>query len=230
MTFLHQIQKLLERTYAPAGVDLEKCLVNGQRYRELSAKAGTVVQELSSQARTFLRVINGNLYLAIYYHPEVISALEEHHPFSELSNENIHALIVFIEEIDHALHGALLFHEHRLEIDSENLFCNLELQAKVDTYLTLKMMVGILKKRKKSKLTQRENVWIQHYLFKKESFDYQNVILKNRYLQSNRLGLRLVKYLDSLQSKKRVELIRRFRTLGFLEKRKYIQSLHSTEK
>ena len=176
VTFLRQIQLLLERTYSPVGINLESCLIGHQRYAELSALAGPMAQELSHEARTFLRVLDGRLHIAIYYHPGVIRALERCHPLQILNKDNIRPLIVFLEELNHAIHASLRFLENQLQIESENLLCDLELQAKVDTYLALKLIATILRKRRP--LTQRQQNWLQNCLFGQESFDYRQSILQ----------------------------------------------------
>ncbi len=224
MTFLRQIQMLLERTYLPIGINLEKCLVGRQRCTELSTLAGSHVQEMSHEGRTFLRITDGRLYLAIYYHPSVISALERYHPLKGLNPENIRPLIVFLEEVNHAIHAALLFLEGRFSEGLETVLCNLELQAKVDTYLALKLIVTVLRKRR-YRLTSKHQNWLRHCLFAQESFAYKNSSLRHCYREANVLGLRLVCYLDNLEAFERVEWIREFRKLGFAEKRAKILAL-----
>src|SRR5689334_24364696 len=59
-------------------------------------------------------------------------------PRAGLSDHNIRSLIVFVEELNHALHAALDFKSGRHQIDSEDFARNLELQAQVDTYLDRK--------------------------------------------------------------------------------------------
>ncbi|MBI4025973.1 MAG: hypothetical protein HY360_13385 [Verrucomicrobia bacterium] len=223
MTFLRRIQLLLEQTYSSTGVNLEECLVNRQRCAELSAMAGPLTLELSPEGRTFLRIVNGRLHLAIYYHPSVIAALEAHPPLSELSDQNIHPLIVFLEELNHAVHAGLLFLENRLQIGSESLLCDLELQAKVDTYLALKLIAGALQKRRRLNLWHRR--WLRRRLFEDESFAYHHGFLSQRYRDANRLGLRLVRHLDALAPAQRVAFIRRFRPLTFSQKRSCIRNL-----
>ncbi len=224
MTFLHQIQLLLERTYAPTGVNLEDCLIGFRRCEELSKLAGSTAYDLGSAGRTFLRIHNGRLFLAIYYHPRVINALETHHPFKELSQDNIQPLIIFLEELNHALHAALLFLEKRLEF-SEELFCDLELQAKVDTYLTLELLVMLLRDRKELSLQQKR--WLRRCLFKEGNLLHTNRVLKCRYDDSIRLGHKVALHLDGLNARKRIHFIRRFRSLTFSEKKAWIQSLIS---
>lgn len=223
MTFLRQIQLLLERTYAPAGINLETCLISRQRYEELSLLAGSHVRELGEEGRTFLRIVEGRLHMAIYFHPSVIAALENHHPLSILNSENIRPLIVFIEELDHGIHAALRFLENELAIDSEETLCDLELQAKVDTYLTLEMIGSTLRSRRR--LTQRQRMWFQECLFKRECLEYENPVLKVRYGEANRLGLKLVRHLDRLDKGARIGFIRDFRPLCFKEKRQRIATL-----
>ncbi len=223
MTLLRQIQNMLERTYAPTGINLEDFLIGRQRCVELTRLAGPMARDLAMDGRTFLRLVNGHLYVAIYYHPWIIQSLEQYPPFTELSTKNIRPLIVFLEELNHAVHAALRFLEHRLQIESESQLCDLELQAKVDTYLSLKLIGTALRKRRR--LTKRHERWLQNCLFKSQSFQYQHSVLRYRYRETNRLGLRLARHLDQLKPARRIAFIRRFRPLSFEQKRACIQSL-----
>jgi len=222
MTFLRQVQNLLERTYEGTGINLEDCLVGRQRCLELSRLAGPAAVELSLDGRTFLRMVRGRLYLAIYYHPWVIRELERHPPFMELSSRNIEALIVFLEEVNHAVHAALRFLENRLDTASENAMRDLELQARVDTYLSLELIGSALRRR--HRLTRRQRGWLRRCLFEGESFHYQSPVLQHRYREANRLGLRVACHLDRLTSRRRIDFIRRFRSLGYDEKRRCIEN------
>ena len=64
-TLFSQIQRLFERTYAQVGINLEDCLIDRHRCRQLSILAGRSARELSSLARTFLRTANNQLYVGI---------------------------------------------------------------------------------------------------------------------------------------------------------------------
>ena len=108
-TLFSQIQRLFERTYAQVGINLEDCLINRERSAQLSKLAGASARELSELARTFLRRTRDNLYVGIYYSRWLIEQLERHDPRAGLGDHNIRSLIVFVEELNHALHAALQF-------------------------------------------------------------------------------------------------------------------------
>src|SRR5437660_3872572 len=96
----------------------------------LSRLAGASARELSELARTFLRTAHDRLYVGIYYSRWLIEQLERHDPRAGLSNRNIRSLIMFVEEINHALHAALQFKSGTREIASEDFARDLELQAR----------------------------------------------------------------------------------------------------
>ena len=85
-TLFSQIQKLFERTYAQVGINLEDCLIDRRRCRQLSILAGRSARELSELARTFLRTANGRLYVGIYYSRWMIEQLERHDPRAGISD------------------------------------------------------------------------------------------------------------------------------------------------
>ena len=119
-TFFSEVQRLFERTYAAVGINLEECLIDRARCSQLTKLAGVSARELSELARTFLRTSDDRLYVGIYYSEWLIEQLERHDPRSGLSNNNIGSLIMFVEEINHALHAALQFKAGLRRIDSED--------------------------------------------------------------------------------------------------------------
>ncbi|HYZ73720.1 MAG TPA: hypothetical protein VE641_11620 [Chthoniobacterales bacterium] len=141
-TLFSELQRLFERTYANVGINLEDCLIDRSRCAHLSRLAGAASRELSDLARTFLRTADDRLYVGIYYSSWLIEQLEKYDPRSGLSNANIRSLIMFVEEINHALHAALQFKAGLRRIDSEDFARNLELQGLVDTYLVLLLYVA----------------------------------------------------------------------------------------
>ncbi len=222
MTFFHQLQLLFERTYSGIGVDLEACLIGRHRCLELSRMAPDRAAELSMDGRTFLRIVDGRLHVAIWYDPSIIRMLEDHHPFRELSSANIRALIVFIEELNHAVHAGLLFLESRFDQKDGELAANLELQSRIDTYFTLEVICRALHRERA--LSWKERDWIETSLFDQESFEYTDPRLKARYANSNYLARKCVRHLSRLSKTDRIQAMREFRVKTFREKREWIEA------
>jgi hypothetical protein len=223
-TLFSQIQKLFERTYAQVGINLEECLIDHQRCAQLSILAGKSARELSELARTFLRRTDERLYVAIYYSRWLIEQLEHHDPRATLGNHNIGSLIAFVEEINHALHAALQFKNGTREIGSEDFARNLELQAQVDTYLVLLLFVALFRKTQRISKTDRR--WLRFHLFARQcpnAFHDRN--LRARYLETTELASSYTRYLDSLNGVRRLDEIRRFRSLDYPAKKTRILAL-----
>src|SRR6201993_1447867 len=211
-TLFSQIQRLFERTYAQVGINLEDCLIDRGRCAQLSRLAGASARELNEIARTFLRHAGDQLYVGIYYSRWLIDQLERHDPRSGLSDSNIRSLIVFVEELNHALHAALQFKNGRRRIASEEFARNLELQAQVDTYLVLLLFVAFFRKTQRVSRTDRR--WLRFHLFNRQcpnGFTDRN--LRARYLETTQLAASYTFYLDTLNAIRRVEEIRAFRSL-----------------
>jgi hypothetical protein len=223
-TLFSQIQKLLERTYAQVGINLEDCLINRERCAQLSILAGRSAQELSELARTFLRHADDRLYVGIYYSRWLIEQLERHDPRAGLGDHNIRSLIMFVEEINHALHAALQFKSGAREIASEDFARNLELQAQVDTYLVLLLFVAFFRKTQRVARTDRR--WLRFHLFARECPEaFQDENLRGRYLETTELAASYTQFLDSLNAVRRVEEIRAFRSLDYGKKKRRILAL-----
>jgi hypothetical protein len=223
-TLFGQIQRLFERTYAQVGINLEDCLIDRHRCAQLSALAGASARELSELARTFLRRADDQLYVGIYYSRWLIEQLERHDPRAGLSDQNIRSLIIFVEEINHALHAALQFKNGRREISSEDFARNLELQAKIDNYLVLLLFVAFFRKTQRVSRTDRR--WLRFHLFASQNpgaFHCAN--LRGRYLETTELASSYTKYLDTLNGMRRLDEIRRFRSLGYGAKKNRILAL-----
>jgi hypothetical protein len=223
-TLFSQIQQLFERTYAQVGINLEDCLIDRQRCTQLSVLAGKSARELSEIARTFLRAADDRLYVGIYYSRWLIDQLERHDPRAGLSERNIRSLIVFVEEINHALHAALQFKNGAREITSESFARNLELQAQVDTYQVLLLFVAFFRKTQRVARTDRR--WLRFHLFECQCPDtFPNRNLRARYLETTELAASYTCYLDTLNAVRRVEEIRLFRSLDYAEKKQRILAL-----
>ena len=227
-TLFSQIQKLFERTYAQVGINLEDCLIDRHRCRQLSILAGKSARELSDLARTFLRTADDRLYVGIYYSRWLIEQLERHDPRAGLSDQNIGSLITFVEEINHALHAALQFNNGARAIVSEDFVRNLELQAQVDTYLVLLLFVAFFRKIQRVSRTDRR--WLRFHLFERqcpEAFRDRN--LRARYLETTQLASSYTNYLDTLNGVRRLDEIQRFRSLNYSDKKKRILALPAGE-
>jgi hypothetical protein len=228
-TLFSQIQKLFERTYAQVGINLEDCLIDRQRSAHLSRLAGASARELSELARTFLRRTDDRLYVGIYYSRWLIDQLERHDPRAGLSERNIRSLIVFVEELNHALHAALEFKSGRREIEAENFARNLELQAQVDTYLVLLLFVAFFRKTQRVSRTDRR--WLRFHLFARTNPNaFQCANLRGRYQETNELASSYTDYLDTLNGMRRLDEIRRFRSLEYEAKKTHILALPHTRK
>ncbi len=225
-TLFSQIQKLFERTYAQVGINLEDCLIDNRRCMQLSILAGRSARELSELARTFLRRADDRLYVGIYYSRWLIEQLERHDPRAGLTNANIQSLIAFVEELNHALHAALQFKNGHREIGSEDFARNLELQAQVDTYLVLLLFVAFFRKTQRVSKTDRR--WLRFHLFaSKNPGAYIDMNIRGRYLETTELASSYTKFLDTLNGMRRLDEIRRFRSLDYDAKKKHILALPS---
>jgi hypothetical protein len=223
-TLFSQLQRLFERTYAQVGINLEDCLIDRQRCSQLSLLAGKSARELSELARTFLRHIDDQLYVGIYYSRWLIEQLERHDPRAGLSDRNIRSLIMFVEELNHALHAALQFKNGEREIASEEFARNLELQAQVDTYLVLLLFVAFFRKTQRVSKTDRR--WLRFHLFARQcSGAFRDKNLRSRYLETSELASSYTRYLDSLNGMRRLEEMRAFRSLDYGAKKQRIFAL-----
>jgi hypothetical protein len=223
-TLFSQIQHLFERTYAQVGINLEDCLIDRTRCGQLGRLAGASARELSDLARTFLRRSGDKLYVGIYYSRWLIEQLEKNDPRRGLSEANIRSLIIFVEEINHALHAALKFKSGLREIQSEEFARNLELQSQVDTYLVLLLFVAFF--RKAQRISRADRRWLRFHLFASATPNaYSDPNLRGRYLETTELASRYTQYLDALNGARRIDEIRVFHALDYAAKKQLILSL-----
>lgn len=223
-TLFSQIQQLFERTYAQVGINLEECLIDQRRCRQLSKLAGASARELNELARTFLRTADDRLYVGIYYSRWLIEQLEEHDPRAGLTNRNIRFLIMFVEEINHALHAGLHFRNGQRRIGTEDFARDLELQARVDTYLVLLLFVAFF--RKTQRVSRADRRWLRFHLFETQNPGaFKDDNLRGRYLETTELAAAYTRFLDTINGMRRLEEIRRFRSLEYDEKKRRILAL-----
>ncbi len=223
-TLFSEIQRLFERTYAQTGINLEDCLIDRQRCGQLARAAGASARELSHLACTFLRTSEDRLYVGIYYSRWLIEQLEKHDPRSSIGDHNIRSLIIFVEEIDHALHASLNFQAGVRELHSEDFARNLELQGSVDTYCVLLLFVAFF--RKTQKVSRVDRRWLRFHMFSRESLRaYRDPNLRDRYLETIELAAAYTRFLDTLNGLRRVEELRTFHALDYGAKKTKILAL-----
>src|SRR5215469_1236428 len=223
-TLFSEVQRLFEKTYASVGINLEDCLIDRSRCSQLTRLAGASARELSELARTFLRTAGDRLYVGIYYSSWLIEQLERHDPRRGLSNQNIASLIMFVEEINHALHAALQFKAGSRRIDSEDFARNLELQGMVDTYLVLLLFVAFF--RKTQRISRMDRRWLRFHLFARQCPQaFRDANLRGRYLETSQLAASYTHYLDTLNGARRLEEIRNFHSLTYDAKKRHILAL-----
>lgn len=223
MTLVRQVQSLLERTYGRTGLNFEDFIIGPGRLRELVRESDAVADQMSPWGRLFMRHRDGQLRLSIYYDPRLIAALEQNNPQCGLNDANVLPFMVFLEELDHAVHAALKYLEGHTDIYSETFVRDLELQARVDLYLILQIYCASANPGRR--LTDTDRRWLRAWVFDSETFAYPANALQERYRDSNRLGRRYVAWLDRLPAMRRPLEIRRFRRLAYEQKRQHILSL-----
>ncbi len=228
-TLFSEIQTLFERTYASCGINLEECLVDAPRSRQLAALAGAQAAELAETARTFLRAADGQLRIGIYYSQWLIEQLERHDPRAGLGDHNIRELIAFVEEINHALHAALQFRAGTAPTRDEAYARNLELQAGVDTWLVLTLFMAFFRQPKP--LTRFDRRWLRFHLFESRNpRAYRDTDLRGRYAETTRLAKTYTRFLETLTASRRVDEIRLFHALPYNAKRSHILALEDRKK
>lgn len=218
MTLISQIQSLLERTYAEAGVNLEECVIGPGRCQILTQLAGASARQLSPLGRTFLRQVGDQLYVAIFYAEPIIIELERNDPREAINERNIAPLITFIEEIAHGVQAALLFQEGERDLASESFARNLEVQAKIDTYLVLTKFAHLFCG---SPIPKKVLHWFHEQLFDESFRHFESERLRARYRVTQELAQDFLEHLKTVPIKKRQAVLREFRALPWNEKLQY---------
>ena len=114
-----------------------------------------------------------------------------------------------------------------VEIASEEFARNLELQARVDTYLVLLLFVSFF--RKTQRVSRADRRWLRFHLFASQNpgaFQAEN--LRGRYLETTDLAASYTRFLDTLNGMRRLDEIRSFRSLDYGAKKERILALMDT--
>jgi hypothetical protein len=223
VTLLREIQILLERTYGKTGVNLEHFLLDNHRNRQLADMVDPSLLQAGGLGRVFLRVTDGKLRLGIHFAKDVIESLERSNPQHGLNEQNIFPFMVLLEEIDHAVHASLKFREGTRDVMNEEFVCDLEVQAKVDTYLILQYFCSFFNPG--NTLTNADRRWLRACVFDSQIVSHREAHLRRRYLETNRLARRYTRHLDTLTARRRTGEIRRFRQLSYRAKQAHVVKL-----
>jgi len=224
MSLLSDLQQITERTYQQwSGIKLEDFIIGKQRFAHLADLGREENRELSEVARVFFRTISDQLYLAIYFSESLIAHLERHDPRRGLTEKNITPFMIFIEEINHGLHAAIKFQSGQHEIQEEEFIRDLELQAKVDTYLIVKFFLAYFNPTRR--LEHFDRLWLRHHLFERGNYHYRSQNLRYRYEESNWLGGKYARFVDSIPPEDRLQELRQFRAMDYHTKSQYIRLL-----
>lgn len=222
-TLLGQCQRLLENTYGTrSGVNFEDFVVGADRCRHLSARvSGRHQSEYGDGGRFFYYLSGGDLRMAIFYTDELIARLEAHDPRRGLGEANVLQFVVFLEEISHALHTSLTFHENRRRLMQPSFLAELEVQAKIDVFLALVFFLQRLEG--SERLSPATRRWIEANLFDRWATAYASPDLARRYALAVRMGRQAIAYLDSVPSPGRLAAVRRLRSLSMRGKRRLLE-------
>jgi len=208
VALLVRLQHLIENTYdLDTGVeDLTPFIIGDEGYGRFYAGRAAVDKVSSaapSQARTLLRQSEGALRLAIYYPDNLVAHLEAQNPSAFLSDSNVDAFAVLVEELDHFL---TLADRHRTGAATSLL--ELELHANVTKELTLELFVAKMLGRRR--LGDGERAWVRHHLFDKVVFREEDPEVLSRYRDAAAMAVRYLDHLRSMPPSERPVELRRF--------------------
>jgi hypothetical protein len=199
------------------------------RCRQLTVLAGAQARELSELARTFLRHSGDNLSSESTTPDGSSNNSRTTIRDAGLSDSNIGHLIAFVEEIDHALHAALAFRRGERDLASEDFVRNLELQARVDTYLVLLLFVAFF--RKTQRVSRADRRWLRFHLFERDQPEaYQSETLRARVHGNFGTRRPLRASPRRPQCRPRVDEIRIFHSLDYQGKKDRILQLKAPDK
>jgi len=220
VSLLRQVQHMLEGKDRATGVNLEHFIIGPKRQHQLCRRAGGQALAVAEGGCTFLQAGHRELRLAIYFPDYVISTLEAEDPRRGLSERNISPLISFVEEVAHAVHAGFLFLRGQREFSSETVLCDLETQAKVDTYLVLAGFAALLAGRP---LPGDIRDWLDAQVFDGSHQRMPEELPRERYRQAEETAWNFLQLMRQSPLKKRQALLRRFRMCHWTAKRALIE-------
>ena len=220
-SLLIRLQRLIEATYDwRTGIqNLAPFLVGDHGYSVFYA-GREILEESAGKGegpRTLVTWRGGPVSLGVYYPDALVRHLEEINPLRELSDKNVVAFSLLIEELDHLLMLAwCIRHERSVRL------LELEFHANVTKYFVLAHFVGRATRRVRLTSAQRE--WIQHQLFC-EMGERVPEPQGHRYRTAARLALRFIRSLEMVSAAERVTILRRFARQSWGRQRAFLESM-----
>ncbi len=222
MTFLiKDLQRKIEKTYAlDTGIaNISRFVIGDIGFNMLygNDEPSNTVNGAYYGARVLLRYIGNDLKALIYFPDRLIKTLEENDPRFGINDDNIDACAGFVEELDH-----LLFIAQHYKLNRPFSLIELELQANVTKYLTLKYFVALQNRSKRLRSIDKE--YIKYHLFYKRVYDISDPSERERYEVAGFLGMLYTEYIDTLSYEDRLRDLRQFCRMTFATKASYIHS------
>lgn len=218
---LNRLQSLIETTYdwSTSIQNLAPFLVGDHGYRVLYA-GREILEESPGEGegpRTLVTWRGGPVSLGVYYPDALVRHLEEINPLREISDKNVVAFSLLVEELDHLLMLAWCArHERSVRL------LELEFHANVTKYFVLAHFLGRATRRVRLTAAQRE--WIQHWLFW-EMGERLPEPQGHRYRTATRLALRFIRSLETVSAWERVTILRRFARQSWTRQRAFLESM-----
>jgi len=206
LSFLEQLQGIIERTYAyeSAMPDLGAFVIGDRGARILYG----LEEPAPLQAKLLLRASSdGRVRARIYYPDALVRLLETHHPLRALHSGNIDALMTLVEELDHFL--LLVDRAHK---GTPTSLLEMEFQANITKVLVTRQ---ILARHLSRPLQPAETHWIRWHVLDKGRFTAPEPHVRQRYTDARRLARGVLRHLDGLEAHSRLCWLREFvRTPG----------------
>jgi len=216
-----RLQRLIEATYDwTTGIqDLAPYLVGDHGY-EVLYSGREILEESPGEdegPRTLLTWRGGPISLGIYYPDSLVRQLEEINPLKEISEKNVVAFSLLVEELDHLLMLAWCARHGRTV-----RLVELEFHANVTKYFVLAHFLG--RSTQRVQLTPAQREWIHRCLFwgmGEQLPEPQG----QRYRTAARLALRFVRSLERVSATERVKVLRRFARRSWTSQRTLLESI-----
>ncbi|MBI4160887.1 MAG: hypothetical protein HY509_00390 [Acidobacteria bacterium] len=212
-SLLEELQDLIERTYdlERSVQDIGKFVIGDDGYRRLveGRELIRVVHAAEPGPAVLVRQEAGGILASLYYPDWLILQLERHPPLLRVDAENLPALGLFVEELDH-----LLFLADRARQGRPVRLLELEFHANVTAELAARLLWA--RQRRRATLGEPERRWLRRHLRGDAGFGHLEAGVRARYADAARLAERYVDRLDRFPREARLPELRRFhrRTWG----------------